>query len=67
MEIAWDAASVTSGEEPAPLTVTVLAPLAADLHHRGTSAIEAADGAGPETFRYDLVNTGRELLAQQRA
>jgi len=56
MEIAWDAASVTSGEEPAPLTVTVLAPLAADLHHRGTSAIEAADGAGPETFRYDLVS-----------
>lgn len=56
MEIAWDAAFVTSGEEPAPLTVTELAPLSADLHHRGTSAIEAGSGAGPETFRYDLVS-----------
>jgi len=57
MEIAWDAAWTTSGEEPAPLAVVELAPAAADLHHRGVSAIEHPEGAGPERFRYDDVST----------
>jgi hypothetical protein len=57
MEIAWDAAWTTSGEEPAPLAVVELAPAAADLHHRGVSAIEHPVGAGPERFRYDDVTT----------
>jgi hypothetical protein len=57
MEIAWDAAWITCGEEPAPLQVVEVAPASADLHHRGVSAIEHVEGAGPERFRYDNVST----------
>jgi hypothetical protein len=57
MEIAWDAAWITCGEEPAPLQVVEVAPASADLHHRGVSAIEHVVGAGPERFRYEDVST----------
>ena len=39
MEIYWDHAFLALGAESAPLTVTRLAPVAADLHARGWSRV----------------------------
>lgn len=57
MEIAWDAAWITCGEEPEPIEVVEVCPESADLHPRGVSAIEQTDAAGPERFRYHDVIT----------
>ncbi|MFM8890670.1 MAG: CRTAC1 family protein, partial [Planctomycetia bacterium] len=58
MEIAWDAAWITCGEESEPIEVVEVCPESADLHPRGVSAIEHVDGGGPERFRYDAVEVG---------
>jgi len=53
MEIRWDEIRFTTGESPAPLRITELRPVAADLHFRGCSRIERDGGDGPERFPYE--------------
>ncbi|MFM8282166.1 MAG: CRTAC1 family protein [Planctomycetaceae bacterium] len=53
MEIRWDEIRFTTGESPAPLRITELRPVAADLHFRGYSRIERDGGDGPERFPYE--------------
>jgi len=58
MEIYWDHAFLALGAESAPLTVTRLAPVAADLHARGWSRVYRKGGRyGPFWFDYSQVTT----------
>ena len=57
MEIYWDHAFLALGEESAPLTVTRLKPVAADLHARGWSRVYRKGGQyGPFWFDYAQVS-----------
>ncbi|HEV2670213.1 MAG TPA: FG-GAP-like repeat-containing protein [Gemmatimonadales bacterium] len=58
MEIYWDDAFLALGAESAPVTVTRLAPVAADLHARGWSRVYRKGGRyGPFWFDYAHVTT----------
>ncbi len=57
MEIYWDHAFVAVGRHDAQLTVTRLAPVAADLHARGWSRVFRKGGRyGPQWFDYSQVS-----------
>ncbi len=57
MEIYWDHAFVAVGRPDAQLTVTRLAPVAADLHARGWSRVFRKGGRyGPQWFDYSQVS-----------
>jgi tetratricopeptide (TPR) repeat protein len=58
MEIYWDHVFLSLGTDAAPLTVTRLAPVAADLHARGWSRVYRKGGRyGPFWFDYSQVST----------
>jgi hypothetical protein len=58
MEIYWDYVFLSLGTDAAPLTVTRLAPVAADLHARGWSRVYRKGGRyGPFWFDYSQVST----------
>jgi Tfp pilus assembly protein PilF len=60
MEIYWDHVFFTTGASDAPLKVTRLAPVAADLHARGWSRVYRKGGSGqygPFWFDYSQVST----------
>jgi len=58
MQIYWDQAFVAADEDGAPVQVTSLTPLAADLHYRGFSRMYRKGGRyGPHWFAYDEVST----------
>jgi len=57
MEIYWDHAFVSLGRDDAPLKVTRLAPLSANLHARGWSRVFRKGGRyGPQWFDYSQVS-----------
>lgn len=53
LEIYWDQVFFTVGEEPVPVTLTELPPLAADLHYRGFSRRHDGPPGTPATYSYD--------------
>ena len=57
MEIYWDHVFLSLGADAAPLTITRLAPVAADLHARGWSRVFRKGGRyGPFWFDYSQVS-----------
>lgn len=58
MQIYWDHAFIGDNAETAPVTITTLTPLSADLHYRGFSRMYRKGGRyGPHWFAYDDVST----------
>ncbi len=63
MEIYWDHVFLSLGADAAPLTVTRLAPVAADLHARGWSRVYRKGGRyGPFWFDYAQVSKASPWL-----
>ncbi len=60
LEVYWDALSVATAEDGAPLKIRRIAPATADLRHRGYSRMTQADAGSPETPRYDILDGGRQ-------
>ncbi len=57
MQIYWDQAFIGTDVPSAPVRVTTLAPLSADLHYRGFSRMYRKGGrSGPHWFAYDDVS-----------
>ena len=57
MQIYWDAAFFTVGEQDVPMEITALTPDSADLHYRGFSEMYRPTPHGPHLFNYQKVTT----------
>jgi tetratricopeptide (TPR) repeat protein len=57
LEIAWDRISYTVDDEPAPLRITPVPLLSADLFFRGFSRMTRESDGGPQVFVHDEVET----------
>ncbi len=55
MQIYWDAAFFTIGEQDVPMEITELAPDSADLHYRGFSEMYRPNPHAPHLFDYQKV------------
>jgi len=53
LEVYWDSIEWAEGLPNAPLKVTTLAPMSADLHYRGYSVIHQANASSPEIPDYN--------------
>jgi len=57
LQIYWDAAFFTAGEQDVPMEITTLNPDSADLHYRGFSEMYRPTPHGPHLFDYQKLTT----------
>ena len=57
MQIYWDMAFFTVGEQSVPIEMTTLNPDSADLHYRGFSEMYRPNSHAPHLFDYQKVTT----------
>ena len=57
LQIYWDAAFFTVGEQAVPMEITTLTPDSADMHYRGFSELYRPTPHGPHLFDYQKVTT----------
>ena len=60
LEIYWDSIEWAQGRPDVPVRITRLAPVLADLHYRGYSAIEQANSSSPEIPDYNHLSGARQ-------
>ena len=60
LQIYWDAAFFTVGEQDVPMEITVLTPDSADLHYRGFSEMYRPTPHAPHLFDYEKVTTAAQ-------
>jgi Tfp pilus assembly protein PilF len=60
LEVYWDSIEWAQGRPDAPLHISRLAPMTADLHYRGYSAIRQANSSSPEIPDYNQLTGARQ-------
>lgn len=60
LQIYWDAAFFTVGEQDVPMEITALTPDSADLHYRGFSEMYRPTPHAPHLFDYEKVTTAAQ-------
>ena len=60
LQIYWDAAFFTVGEQDVPMEITELTPDSADLHYRGFSEMYRPTPHAPHLFDYEKVTTAAQ-------
>ena len=60
MQIYWDSAFFSTGEEDVPMRITTLSPNHADLHYRGFSKMYRPTLHAPHLFDYNEVETAKQ-------